>query len=60
MCDPRYSHEFYPNKKGLCKVIVGNEMCHKPHDAIEHVRWKERRPVTKPCPICDGTGEQGI
>lgn len=39
MSDPRHAHEFLPNRKGQCKQIVGTEMCHKPQDAIEHMRF---------------------
>jgi len=27
MGDPKYAHEFWPNRKGNCKQIVGNKIC---------------------------------
>jgi hypothetical protein len=42
MSDPRYAHEFMPNRRGLCKYIVKYAHCGKPENASEHVRWAER------------------
>jgi hypothetical protein len=43
MSDPRYMHEFWPNKKGLCKRIVGCQMCHEPEDAEVHQRFVRKQ-----------------
>jgi len=37
--DPNYSHEFVPNKKGLCKQIVSGSLCHQGEQALVHTRW---------------------
>lgn len=39
MSDPN-NHEFWPNKRGKCKQIIGSMMCHLPEDAPAHERWK--------------------
>jgi len=36
--DPRHSHPFDGSRKGLCKTIVGGEICHLPEDSPVHVR----------------------
>ena len=41
MSDPNYMHEFWPNRKGLCKQIVGDRHCGKPEDFIVHNRYKQ-------------------
>lgn len=38
MSDTRHAHHFDPNRNGLCKTIVGTEMCHLPEDAPVHTR----------------------
>lgn len=40
--DPRYMHEFNPNRKGRCKRIVGSEHCGLTETAKVHVRYQER------------------
>ena len=42
MSDPRYAHKFIPNRQGLCKQIIGGEICHEKEDFISHQRWEER------------------
>lgn len=38
MSDPRHSHDFEPNRRGLCKQIVGAEHCGQPEDSLVHNR----------------------
>ncbi len=42
--DVNYSHEFWPNNKGLCKQLVGGKKrgvkhCGLPKEALVHQRW---------------------
>jgi hypothetical protein len=45
MSDVNYSHEFQPNRKGLCTQIIGGRktgytICHLPEDASAHEKWR--------------------
>ena len=42
MSDPRYEHEFLPNRKGRCKQIIGFEHCGEDENFPPHIRWAER------------------
>ena len=47
MSDPRYAHKADPNRHGLCKRIVGVQMCHLPIDDPVHTRWEEREVIRR-------------
>ena len=36
------SHEFNPNRRGLCKFTSKIGMCHQPEDARPHQNWLRR------------------
>lgn len=44
MSDPN-NHEFLPNRKGLCKDVVGSRHCGLPEDARPHRLWRDSHPV---------------
>lgn len=36
------SHEFDPNKRGLCKFLTKNGACHLPENSSPHINWNRR------------------
>lgn len=51
MSDLNYRHEFEPNRKGLCKMIIGSRnahICHLPEDAPVHTRQVEADKAAAP------------
>jgi len=40
MSDPRHAHKFDPNRRGLCKRIVGDSHCHLEEDALVHENYR--------------------
>lgn len=41
--DPRFKHEFLPNRQGRCKVIIGSEYCGEMENFPPHQRWLNDR-----------------
>jgi len=48
MSDPNYAHEFEPNKRGVCKRIVGGGHCGLPEDHKVHKRFSFAEPKPHP------------
>ena len=47
MSDPRHMHEYSPNAKGVCKLLLRDGPCGQSAFAEDHTRWENREPDTK-------------
>ena len=45
MSDPNYMHEFHPNHKGKCQMVVSGRYCALPKSAEVHKRFKRHQTI---------------
>lgn len=43
MTDPNYMHEFWPNRKGTCQLVVSGKHCGLSETAQVHARFKAKQ-----------------
>lgn len=48
MSNPRNYHTFWPNRRGVCQMIVGSSLCHLPENDPVHQRGKEKEDSVNP------------